>query len=116
MAQCTLETLATEIKFCILKEITDIATLDALVHASPVYHAAYLSQRKYILHTLLSRTIQLPVLSDALGVVVETRQRSRRAKGITNAPRSILNFMAQYAEVQGQIKGLCAWRVRGRWS
>lgn len=41
-----LETLPAELKLSILRATPDIATLSAIVHASPTYHAIYLFARE----------------------------------------------------------------------
>lgn len=44
-----LESMPTELKIAFLKQLPDINTLSALVHASPVFHAVYLAIREDIL-------------------------------------------------------------------
>lgn len=54
----SLESLPTELKLWILREaIPDIATLAALVHASPSYHAVYLSTREKCLTDVTLREL-----------------------------------------------------------
>lgn len=53
MESVTLEALPAEIKTAILYAITNLASLNAVVHASPSFHALYLSQRKQLLSTVL---------------------------------------------------------------
>lgn len=53
----TLKNLPAEIRGLLLQSLPDGPTLRALVHASPVHHASYLSQRHLILSTVLQNSI-----------------------------------------------------------
>jgi hypothetical protein len=53
----TLENLPAEIRGLLLQSLPDGPTLCALVHASPLYHASYLSQRHLILSSVLQNNI-----------------------------------------------------------
>lgn len=52
-----LENLPAELRLSILYALSDVTALSALVHASPIFHSAYLSQRKDILTSVLCRDI-----------------------------------------------------------
>lgn len=56
-ATTTLEGLPTEIKLIVLHSLSDITALRAVVHASPLYHSLYLSQREEILTAVLCADI-----------------------------------------------------------
>lgn len=65
----SLERLPTEIQSAILLNIRDVVSLKTLIHASPRYHSAYLSQRHAILKQVLSNSIHPDVLYDACSAV-----------------------------------------------
>lgn len=52
----TLNTLPAELKILVLKALPEFFDLNALVHASPTYHAVYLTQRPQILFDVLCNT------------------------------------------------------------
>ena len=54
-----LEGVSTEIKLAILSHVQDVASLSALVHASPLYHAAYLKDRAGFLTAAKLRDLSL---------------------------------------------------------
>jgi hypothetical protein len=64
----TFDKLATELKVSILKVVPDVSTLYALVHSSPLYYAAYRSQRHLILSTVLSN-LPPPIATECLAVL-----------------------------------------------
>ena len=53
----SLEGLAVELQFEILERLTDLPSLNAIVHASPSYHRAYVTRRQFILAKVVSRDI-----------------------------------------------------------
>lgn len=53
-----LESLPPELIHIVLRQLPDFNSLSALVHASPVYHAVYLSSRERILSKITIRTLQ----------------------------------------------------------
>ena len=54
---CVLDSLPTEIKIVLLYQIPDVATLSALVHASPCYHSLYLALREEVLTCITFREL-----------------------------------------------------------
>ncbi|KAE8412910.1 hypothetical protein BDV36DRAFT_304538 [Aspergillus pseudocaelatus] len=62
MESVTIEALPPEVKTVVLYAIPDLLSLNALVIASPSFHALYLSQRKQLLSTILERCLQIPVM------------------------------------------------------
>ena len=64
----SLDGLPTELKQLILHSAPNILALQALVRSSPVYHKAYLYERRVLLSTVLLRDIGTDVLPDALAV------------------------------------------------
>lgn len=65
LQSASLEGLAFEIQYEILQRLPDLPSLDALVHASPSYHRAYVAGRQSILAKVLSRDIGPDVLFEA---------------------------------------------------
>lgn len=61
----SLEGLAFELKFEILQRLTDLPSLDAIVHASPSYHRAHVTRRHSILAKVVSRDIGPNILLEA---------------------------------------------------
>lgn len=53
----TFDNLPSEVKTIILKQAPDLKTFQNLVHASPSYHAVYLTARKQILTTMALRQL-----------------------------------------------------------
>ena len=53
-----IESMPAELKQTILLSMPDLASLAALVHASPCYHAAYASKREIILSAVIVRELQ----------------------------------------------------------
>ncbi|POS70542.1 hypothetical protein DHEL01_v211067 [Diaporthe helianthi] len=60
----TLEGLPAELRMALLLNMPDLATLSRLVHASPVFHAQYLLERKSILFFVLLKETTDDVLVD----------------------------------------------------
>ena len=54
---CVLDSLPTEIKILLLHQIPNVATLSALVHASPCYHSLYLALREEVLTSITFREL-----------------------------------------------------------
>ena len=54
---CVLDSLPTEIKILLLRQIPDVATLSAVVHASPCYHSLYLAVREEVLTAITFREL-----------------------------------------------------------
>lgn len=48
-----LESIPTEIKLAVFEELSDFASLSALVHASPIFHQVYLNSREQILTKII---------------------------------------------------------------
>ena len=53
VAENGLEQLPTELKLALLSSLSDLSDLQSLVHASPSYHAVYLTDRHRILHRVI---------------------------------------------------------------
>ena len=66
----SLEGLALELQQQILQRLTDLPSLDALVHASPLYHRAYLNQRQSTLAKVVSQDIGPDTLFEAHAVAM----------------------------------------------
>lgn len=66
----SLEALALELQLEILQMLTDLPSLDAIVHASPSYHRAYLNGRQSILAKVVSRDIGPDTLFEAHAVAM----------------------------------------------
>ena len=64
-----LQGVAVEIQQAILHQMPDMATLQALISASPIYLMAYQSQCHSVLSSILRRDIHPDVLFDALAIV-----------------------------------------------
>lgn len=60
-----LEGLAVELQWEILQKLACLPSLDAIVHASPFYHRAYMARRQSILAKVISRDIGTDVLFEA---------------------------------------------------
>ena len=71
--QASLEGLPIEIQSAVLLNIRDIASLKNLVHASPIHHNAYLSQRHAVLKRVLFNSIHPDVLYDAFSAITSSR-------------------------------------------
>lgn len=66
----SLEGLAVELRFEILERIPDLPSLDAIVHASPSFHRAYVARRQSILAEVVSRDVGPDVLFEAHAVAI----------------------------------------------
>jgi len=98
ISNASLDSLPAELKASILYSAPNIVTLKTLVRSSPLYHEAYLDERKSILSTVLLRDIGPQVLSDALAVheasqigIEGTGSRKDRVKA----------FLSQYKAERG---------------
>lgn len=60
-----LEGLPVELQSEILQRLPDLLSLDAIVHASPSYHKAYVARRKSILAKVVTRDVGLDTLFEA---------------------------------------------------
>ncbi|KAE8344767.1 hypothetical protein BDV24DRAFT_160074 [Aspergillus arachidicola] len=96
MESVTLEALPPEMKSAILYAIIDLASLTAVVHASPSFHALYLSQRKQLLSTVLEKCLQLPVMVDAVAALIALRGREERCKAPKPALEAADEFLSKY--------------------
>ncbi|KAL9069540.1 MAG: hypothetical protein Q9161_005458 [Pseudevernia consocians] len=68
--RASLEGLAVELQFEILQKLPDLPTLDAIVHASPSYHRAYVARRQSILARVISRDIGPDIQFEAHAVAM----------------------------------------------
>ncbi|GAB1192428.1 hypothetical protein APSETT444_001620 [Aspergillus pseudonomiae] len=96
----TLEALPPEMKTAVLYAIPDLASPNALVHASPCFHALYLSQRKQLLSTVLARCLQLPVMVDAVAALIALRGRQDRCKAPKPALEAAEEFLRKYVPLR----------------
>ena len=71
--RATLEGLPVEIQSAILFAIPDIASLRNLIHTSPQYHSAYLSQRLEVLQRILFNSIHPDMLYDAFFAISSSK-------------------------------------------
>ena len=85
------EDLPPELKNQILLDISDLQTLNVIVHASPSYHQVYASQREHILSTVLERELEGAVLADVLTTVRACKLMAGKGR-ITN----VKDFLAEY--------------------
>ena len=67
--RASLEGLPVEIQSAVLLNICDIASLQSLVHASPIFHSVYIRQRQAILERVLFNSIHPDVLYDAFSAI-----------------------------------------------
>lgn len=73
----SLEGLAVELQFEILQRLPDLPTLDAIVHASPSYHRAYMARRQSILAKMISRNVGPDILFEAHAVATAIATNSK---------------------------------------
>ena len=90
-----LDSLPTEIRAAVLLNIRDIASLKALIHASPRYHSTYLSQRNAILKRVLSNSIHPEVLYDAFFAV---RSTSILTSNLHDRTARVKGFLSEYKD------------------
>ena len=90
-----LESLPPEIQSAVLLNIRDIASLKALIHASPRYHSAYLSQRNAILKRVLFNSIHPDVLYDAFFAV---RSTSTLTSNLQDRTARVKSFLSEYKD------------------
>ncbi|KAE8344738.1 hypothetical protein BDV24DRAFT_160044 [Aspergillus arachidicola] len=101
MESSRLEALLPEMKYAILLTIPDLASLNALVHASPIFHTLYLSRRKQLLSTVLNRCLQLPVMVEAVATLIALRGLEERRKNYR--PFGILQFLHTYIPLRSNL-------------
>ncbi|KAK6832728.1 hypothetical protein RU639_004016 [Aspergillus parasiticus] len=101
MESSRLEALPPEMKYAILFTIPDLASLNALVHASPIFHTLYLSRRKQLLSTVLNRCLQLPVMVEAVAALIALRGLEERRKNYR--PFGILQFLYTYIPLRSNL-------------
>ncbi|MCJ1473543.1 hypothetical protein MMC13_002194 [Lambiella insularis] len=65
----TIEGLPYELKVAILTRLPDLATLSALIHASPSFHQVYAAERVKVLSTVTIRDIDPALLPEALATL-----------------------------------------------
>ncbi|KAH6617456.1 hypothetical protein F5144DRAFT_596461 [Chaetomium tenue] len=92
-----LETLPAELRCLILGSIEELEDLKALVFASPVYHAQYLSRRIWFLRRILQNTLgNGNVLADAYATHASGLLRKNGPRSCTH-PETLRLFMMQYS-------------------
>ena len=120
--KAALECLPTEIQCAVLLNNRDIASLKALIHASPGYHSAYLGQRHAILKRVTFNSIHPEVLYDAFFTIhsaytmtTSAQDRTMRVKGFLSEykdkrndwtpPEHLdLESMTKLARLQNQVQ------------
>lgn len=98
-SRASLEGLPVEIQFHILLSIQDIASLKSLIHASPVYHAAYRGQRQQVLNRILFNSIHPDVLYDALFSINSSRTLTSDLK---DRATRVKKFLSEYDDGRGK--------------
>ena len=93
--RATLEGLPVEMQSAILLSIPDIASLRNLIHASPQYHSAYLSQRREVLLRMLFNCINPDVLYDAFFAI---RSSKTLTGDIEDRVRRVDIFLSEYKD------------------
>ena len=73
----SLEGLPVELQFEILERLTDLPSLNAIVHASPPYHRAYATKRRSILAKAISRDVGPDTLLEAQAVCTALKTNKR---------------------------------------
>lgn len=92
-----LEALPLELKIHILASTSDFAALRAIVHASPMYHQAYLAGKLEILSVLV-QTMGVPGTEvDALGALLSLDY----ADGMQDYPDEVIAFLDRYRHARG---------------
>lgn len=86
-----LENIPVELRLCILLNLEEIASLRALMHASPLYHRAYSSQHRLVLSKILFYRASPDVLVDALTAVRSPGIRRREKGDDTRAVGELLD-------------------------
>lgn len=104
-APITLETLPAELRLQIIRCVSDLADLKAMVHASPVFHQQYLLDRRQLLGNHLQASLGR-VLVDAYAL-----QQSRALPEAHRLPlgattRFVRLQLADYAELRGNPDGV----------
>lgn len=95
-----LEKLPLELQIIILASVPDFATLRDLVHASLVYHEAYVSSKREILSALIQKQ-QVPATEvDALAAVLSLDY----ADGMEDHPDEVIAFLDRYRHARGRRK------------
>ena len=93
--RATLEGLPVEIQSAILFAIPDIASLRNLIHASPQYHSAYLSQRLEVLQRILFNSIHPDVMYDAFFAISSSETLTGN---IEDRVRRVDIFLSEYKD------------------
>ena len=75
----SLEGLPVELKWIILQNLPCLPSLNAVVHASPSYHKAYMARRQYIFAEVVSQDIGQDMLFEASAVARSLRINSKDA-------------------------------------
>ncbi|KAF6220122.1 hypothetical protein HO133_003253 [Letharia lupina] len=93
--KASLEGLPVEIQSAVLLNIRDIASLKGLIHASPKYHSAYLSQRHAILKRVLFNSIHPDALYDAFSAINSSRTLT---SNIEDRVGRVKAFLSEYKD------------------
>lgn len=91
----SLEGLPIEIQSAVLLSIRDIASLKSLIHASPKYHSAYLSQRHAILQRVLFNSIHPDALYDAFSAITSSKTLT---SSVEDQVARVKAFLSEYKD------------------
>ncbi|KAE8134737.1 hypothetical protein BDV38DRAFT_285515 [Aspergillus pseudotamarii] len=103
MESSRLEALPAEMKYAILCALPDLASFNALVHASTTFHMVYLSRRKELLSNVLKRYLQLPVLIEAVAALIALRDLEERRKKPKGCITAIEDFLYKYIPLRSNL-------------
>lgn len=93
--RASLEGLPVEIQSAVLLNICDIASLQRLVHASPIYHSVYIRQRQAILERVLFNSIHSDVLYDAFAAITS---RTTLTSNLEDRVARVKAFLLEYKD------------------
>lgn len=91
MPLSVLENLPHELKCQILLNVSDLHTLNAIVHASPSHHQVYVAQRDTILLTVLHRELEPRILAGAVATLRALYLTAREGR-----TTEVKDFLAEY--------------------
>ena len=95
----SLESLPVEIQFEILERLTDLPSLNAIVHASPTCHRAYVTRRQSILAKVVSRDIGPDTVLEAQAVCMALKTDKKDGSEIRNYLKWYRNSLRNPASI-----------------
>ena len=95
----SLEGLAVELQFEILERLTDLPSLHAIVHASPLYHRAYMTRRQSILAKVVSRDIGPDTVLEAQAICMALGADKKDGSEIRNYLKWYRNSLRNPASI-----------------